>query len=160
MSTARIGRVSWGAAVWSGIIAGAVFVVLEMGMVQLFLGESMWGPPRMIAAIVMGGEVLPPPGTFDLGIFITGAVVHFVLSVVFAIVLALVISRVNTGAAVAVGGLYGLALYGFNFYVMTGVFPWFAMARNWVSVLSHLVFGLVAAWVYKRMQKPSRAQAA
>lgn len=50
--------VDWRAAIWAGIIAGAVFVVLEMLMVPLFLGGSPWGPPRMIGAIVMGEGVL------------------------------------------------------------------------------------------------------
>lgn len=38
-----------------------------------------------------------------------------------------------------------------NFYGFTTLFPWFAMARNWVSVFAHLVFGLAAAWAYKTL---------
>jgi hypothetical protein len=40
-------------------------MMLQMGLVAL-AGDSPWGPPRMIAAIVMGEGVLPPPATFDL----------------------------------------------------------------------------------------------
>lgn len=36
----------WKAAIWAGIIAGAVFMMLEMIMVPLSLGGSPWGPPR------------------------------------------------------------------------------------------------------------------
>lgn len=57
--------------------------------------------------------------------------------------------------ALAVGAGYGLALYLVNFYLFTAVFPWFAMARNWVSVFAHIVFGLVAAWVYLRQARPA-----
>jgi len=41
------------------IIAGLVFMALEMMLVPLLQGGSPWGPPRMIAAIGMGKEVLP-----------------------------------------------------------------------------------------------------
>lgn len=141
-------RIDWVAAVWAGVIAGAVFLVLEMLMVEMFLGMSMWGPPRMIAAIAMGEGVLPPPETFDAGIVIMAMVVHFALSILFAIVLALIVQRMGFGAALAIGALYGLALYLVNFYGFTAIFPWFAMARNWVSITAHIIFGAVAAWAY------------
>ncbi|MFB8830009.1 hypothetical protein ACE0DR_13370 [Azotobacter sp. CWF10] len=48
------------AGVWAGVIAGVVFLALEMLLVPLLMGGSPWGPPRMIAAIVMGRDVLPP----------------------------------------------------------------------------------------------------
>lgn len=59
----------------------------------------------------------------------------------------------GTGAAVAVGLVFGLLLYAVNFYALTAVFPWFANARNWVSIFAHGVFGLVLGMFYKRMQK-------
>ncbi len=36
----RENRVNWSSAVWAGVIAGAVFMILEMIMVPLFLGGS------------------------------------------------------------------------------------------------------------------------
>jgi hypothetical protein len=57
----------------------------------------------------------------------------------------------GTGAAIAAGAVFGLVLYFVNFYGMTAIFPWFAMARNWVGIFTHIVFGLIAAWVYKSM---------
>lgn len=147
----------WKAAVWAGLIAGLVFMMLEMIMVPLFLGGSPWGPPRMIAAIALGGSVLPnppPPPTFDFGVIMTAVVVHLILSIVFAIALAFVIRRMELGMALLVGAAFGLVLYFVNFYGFTAVFPWFAMARNWVSIFSHIVFGAVAAWVYLRLVRP------
>jgi uncharacterized membrane protein YagU involved in acid resistance len=143
--------VDWSAAVWSGVIAGAIFVVLEMMMVPIFLGGSAWAPPRMIAAIVMGEGVLPPPATFDLGILMAAMAVHFVLSILFALGLALVIARMSLEVALAVGAAFGLGLYLVNFYGFTALFPWFAMARNWVSIVAHIAFGLIAAWSYRRL---------
>lgn len=150
--------IDWSAAIWAGVIAGAVFMILEMLMVPMFLGGSPWAPPRMIAAMVLGDGVLPmpegPPPTFDMGVMLVAMMVHFVLSVLFTIVLAFIISGMGKGAALAAGGAYGLALYLVNFYVMTAVFPWFAMARNWVSITAHILFGLIAAAAYKGLQKP------
>lgn len=145
----------WSAAVWAGVVAGAIFMMLEMIMVPVFMEGSPWGPPRMIAAMVMGEGVLPPPATFDLMILMVAMVVHFVLSIVFALVLALLIARLGFGAALAVGAAYGLALYVVNFYGMTAIFPWFAMARNWVSIFAHVMFGLIAAWWYRARAHPA-----
>ena len=81
-------QVDWKAATWSGIIAGFVFLVLEMVMVPLFGGGSLWGPPRMMAAIVLGKGVLPPPATFDFGIVMVAMGLHLVLSIVYAVIFA------------------------------------------------------------------------
>jgi len=42
----------WRAAVIGGCVAGAVFLVLEF-LAMWAIGQSPWGPPRMIAAIVV-----------------------------------------------------------------------------------------------------------
>lgn len=141
------------AAVWAGIIAGLVFVIVEMVLVATVGGGSPWGPPRMMAAIAMGKEVLPPPPTFDFGIVMVGMIIHFVLSVVLGLILGWVISkwRLSISMAVLVGLLFGLAVYLVNFYVMTGLFPWFANARNMITTFAHLVFGGVLGWVYRSM---------
>ncbi len=151
---------NWKAAVWAGLIAGLVFLILEMVMVPLFLAGSPWGPPRMIGAIALGQSVLPnppPPPTFDFGVVLTAMIIHFILSVAFAVLLAFIISQVGAGMALLVGAVFGLVLYLVNFYGFTAVFPWFAMARNWVSIFTHIVFGALAAWVYLRFTRPHAA---
>ena len=99
-----------GAGARAGIIAGLVFLILEMVMVPLFLGGSMWGPPRMIAGIAMGSEVVPPPATFDALIVLVALVVHFALAGLYGVVLSLFIGRMTTGTAVVAGGVFGLGL--------------------------------------------------
>jgi hypothetical protein len=138
------------AAIWTGIIAGAVFMALEMALVMLVMGESPWAPPRMIAAIGMGDGVLPPPATFDPTIFAVAMAIHFVLAIALALVLGWGISRfdLSTVAAVVTGTVFGLAVYVVNFYGFTAVFPWFAMARGPVGIFAHAVFGAVAGGVY------------
>lgn len=50
----------WKHAALAGLIGGAVFLMAEMLMVML-IGQSPWAPPRTIAAMALGPEVLPSP---------------------------------------------------------------------------------------------------
>ncbi|MBA3579606.1 MAG: hypothetical protein H0W42_06405 [Gemmatimonadaceae bacterium] len=144
----------WKAAVWAGLISGAAFMMLEMILVPVFGGGSPWGPPRMIAAIAMGKGVLPPPATFDIGVLMGAMAVHFPLSIVYSLILAWIVARFEMGVAVLIGAGFGLLLYLVNFYGFTAIFPWFAMARNWISIFSHIMFGVFAAAAYKQLAKP------
>lgn len=141
--------INWSKAILAGLIGGAVFLALEMILVPLIGGGSPWGPPRMIAAIGLGKDVLPPPADFAFVPVMTAMVIHFILSMIFGVILAFVISRFNLGIAVLVGAIFGLILYFINFYGFTAIFPWFAMARNSITIFTHIVFGAVSAWVYK-----------
>jgi uncharacterized membrane protein YagU involved in acid resistance len=147
-------RTDWSAAVWAGVIAGAVFMMAEMLMVMVFMGQSPWGPPRMIAAMVMGQDVLPPPGTFDMGITMTAMVIHFSLSIILGLIFGWIVHRMSSTSAVVIGGIFGLAVYFINFYLVAPVmFPWFTMAQNWVSLVVHLIFGLVLGGSYAALRK-------
>lgn len=153
--------IDWSAAVWAGIVGGIVFLVMEMLLMPLFgLAPSMWAPPRMIAAIGMGESVLPPPATFDLAVVMVAMVIHFATSILFGIVVAFLIRGMGPGAAVAVGVVAALLLYAFVFYVMTaGPWPWFTMGRNWLNIMTHVVFGAIVAWWYNSRAKPAQAPA-
>ncbi len=143
------------AAIKAGLIAGLVFLVMEMVLVATIGGGSPWGPPRMMAAIGMGNGVLPPPPTFDAGIVIVGIIIHFVLSVVLALIFAQIASRVSLSHTMlaVVGAIFGLVVYVVNFYGFTAIFPWFEMARNGITIASHIVFGLVLAFTYRPTAK-------
>lgn len=143
-------RLDWKAALWAGLVAGAVFMALEMALVGTVGGGSPWGPPRMIGAMLLGQGVLPPPADFDLGVFTVAMLIHFVLSVILAIPLAWVISRwrLSLSASIGVGALFGLIVYLVNFYGLTTLFPWFANARTPITLGAHIAFGLVLGWTY------------
>lgn len=144
------------AALWAGLIAGAVFLVMEMILVATVGGGSMWGPPRMMAAMLMGESVLPPPANFDALIVMVAMIIHIVLSIVYALILGFIFARwePSLGLAVVAGGAFGLLLYFVNFYgVASLLFPWFAEARNWISWTSHIVYGVVLAWSYMAIER-------
>ena len=151
------------AAIWAGIIAGLVFLMLEMAMVAFIQGMSPWGPPRMMAAIVMGEGVLPPmegPVTISAGVMMVALLVHMVLTIVYAVVLGVAISllKLNLLTSVIAGTLFGVFLYYINFYSFTAVFPWFAMARGGISLVAHAVYGLVLGLAYHMIASRSAEQ--
>ncbi len=156
-SLEKLKTIDWRTAGLSGLIAGIIFLVLEMIMVPLFAGGSPWAPPRMMAAVVMGRGVLPPPATFAVDVFITALAVHGILSIVFGMIVALVVEYFGAemGPAALVGAAFGLALYVVNFYGFTTIFPWFANARTWITIFAHIVFGLAAAWAYVELKQPT-----
>jgi hypothetical protein len=145
--------INWNAAIKASIIAGFVFLILELALVATVGGESIWGPVRMIGAIVLGKDVLPPPATFDLISLIAAVVVHFALAIIYGVIFALVADRAawTLGVATGVGLIFGLAIYAVNFYGMTAFFPWFAMARNSISIFAHAAFGLVLGYSYRKL---------
>ncbi|WP_028212416.1 hypothetical protein [Paraburkholderia mimosarum] len=150
----------WRAAAIGGCIAGVVFLLLEL-FAMLILGQSPWGAPRMIAEIALSRGVLSMPASFSFGILLLGLIVHFVLSVIFALVLAVIIAPFSLdssmGIASLAGAAFGVALYLVNFYGMSYLFPWLADARSWASFVSHIVFGLVAADTYLRLETKEEA---
>lgn len=143
-------RIHWGAAVWAGIIAGLVFMMAEMLMVWMFLGESPWGPPRMIAAMVLGREVLPPPADFALVPMMVAMVIRFMLSIVYGLVIGFAMRSLGMGKALIGGAVFGLlAVYMINFHLIAPLLsPWFTRQQNWVSVVTHVLFGMVLAGSY------------
>ena len=146
----------WPAALLGGCVAGAVFLVIELFAMSV-AGQSVWSPLRMIAAIVMGRDVLAQPATFAAGVVLVALLVHFALSILFAVILAVIMAPFSLDSSVGmvslVGAVFGVLLYVVNFYGMTQWFSWFADARGWVSFFNHIVFGLVAAHTYLALEK-------
>src|SRR5215831_11105631 len=147
--TAAMRQIHWGAAIWASVIAGLVFAVLEIAMVPMIQGKSPWAPLHMIGAIALGPGAMASPDTFDLGIVATAVVVHMVLAIIYGIILAYIVTRATTGMAVLIGAVYGLALYFINFYGFSKWFPWFAEARDSISIFTHIVQSGLMAYLYK-----------
>jgi len=74
-------------------------------MVPLFQGKSPWVPLRMIGAIALGPGAMASPDTFDLGVIATAVVVHMILAIIYGVILAYIVMRMDVGLAVVVGGL-------------------------------------------------------
>ncbi|CAB3796110.1 hypothetical protein [Paraburkholderia fynbosensis] len=147
----------WRAAALAGVIAGAIFLILGVFLTALVTGQSLTEPPRMIAAIILGRGALQSPHAFSVGIVLAAFIVHFALAIVLALILSLIAVSFSldssVGMATFAGAVFGVIVYIINFYGMTQFFPWFAEARNWVSALVHIVFGIVAADMYMKLER-------
>lgn len=106
--------------------------------------------------MVLGPGVLPPPADFSMSVMAVAMMIHLPLSMLYGLVLGWAVHRLGMGAALLGGAAFGLvAVYLVNFYVIAPmVFPWFTEARNWISLVSHVVvFGAVLAGVYVAMRR-------
>ena len=148
----------WHAAAVSGFVAGAVLMVLELLWTTNVIGSSPWSPAHQIAAIVMGRDVLQSID-FNLTVVVVALLTHYVLGIVFGMVLSAIIAPFHfdssVGMALLIGSAFGLALYLFNFYGMVRIFPWFAELRGWATLVAHLIFGTIAAGMYWQLERRS-----
>jgi hypothetical protein len=147
----------WPAAAVAGFVAGAVLMVLELLWSSLVVGTSPWGTSHKIAAILRGADALRSTG-FSVGVVALALVIHYILGIVFGMLLCAVIApfRMDSslGMALLVGALFGLALYLFDFYGMTRFLPWFVDMRGMATLAAHLIFGMTAAAMYWKLKRP------
>jgi hypothetical protein len=144
--------IHWRTAAVAGIAAGVIATVAQIAWWMVWsepLPDILFRDARLTAAIVMGREVLRPAATFDGSIMLVATLIHFALSIAYGLTLSVFISRLSTPVSLLAGAVFGLFLYAINMYGFTFVFPWFAAARDWITAATHVVFGLVAAAVYK-----------
>jgi hypothetical protein len=139
-------HVTWRAVLISGLVAGTLFLLADLVFAPIVTNVSAALTLRYFAALVLGSKVLTQTGT---SILITGIVVHYVLSLVFALVIALVVHRWGLVVGIIGGAILGVAFYGINLYTVTLLFPWFFAINSTVILLCHAVFGAVAGGVYE-----------
>ena len=115
----------------------------------------------LIAGIALARDVLSQAAP-DAGIVLAALLVHFMLSIAFGLILAVIMAPFSFDSSIGVaspaGAVFGLAVYVINFYGITTLVPWLADARGAPSFLAHVVFGLVAADAYligRREDRPS-----
>lgn len=125
----------------AGIVAAFAQIALWLltGMPVL---ETLFRDARLTAALLLGTDVLPQPATAQWDILLVGSIIHFALSICYALLPAMLAARLPGGSAILAGALYGLGIYVVNMYGLTALFPWFTVARDGVTLLTHLVFGM------------------
>jgi hypothetical protein len=142
----------WRATIWAGVIAGTLATLVQVLLWLVFTDDFpaiLYRDARLTAAMVLGESVLTPPATFDAGIMLTAALIHFMLSIIYAALLVPFALRLKTVSALLTGVGFGVALYVVNLYGFTAIFPWFAQARGWITLIVHAVFGVTAITVYR-----------
>ncbi|OHC68086.1 MAG: sodium:proline symporter [Rhodocyclales bacterium GWA2_65_20] len=132
------------AGVGAGVIATAAQLVLWW-LTAMPVLETLMRDARLTAAMVLGSSVLSPPSTAPWDILLVATLIHFFLSFAYALIPSHLASRLRTGPALLAGAVYGLSIYVVNMYGFTLLFPWFAVARDWVTLVAHIVFGVALA---------------
>src|SRR5260221_1885643 len=92
-STGRKRITRWGKGAYAGVIAGALFITVEMFLIEAFGKGNIWDPVRLSASIAMGNRVVATSEPFTFDIFFVGMLVHFVLSIWYAVVLGMLIRK-------------------------------------------------------------------
>lgn len=117
--------------------------------------DTLLRDARLTAAIVMGRGVLDEGAAWRWDVMAWATLIHFGLSLLYALIAWPVARRLAPVPATLVGAAYGLAIYAVNLYGFTSLFPWFAVARGGATLLAHVVFGvtllgLCTAWCARR----------
>jgi hypothetical protein len=129
-------RFQWPAALTAGIIAGALLLIVPRG--------SPWEGISFFSPVILGRSI---PETAGIG-FPTTALVHLLLAAIYGLLVSRLVSNITQLRAVLVGGVVGVLLYLANFGIITLGFP--SLRGHELSViLTHIVFGLVAAGAYR-----------
>ena len=142
----------------AGIVAGTLATAFQIFLWWLAgdpLPDMLFRDARLTAAMVLGRQALVPSSALDWRVMSVATIVHFALSVAYAVALAVTIRRLRRRAAIATGAAFGLLLYLVNLYGFTLLFPWFTIARGWITMLAHVAFGATAGGVYVIARKRS-----
>ncbi|MEF9441571.1 sodium:proline symporter [Burkholderia sp. AU31280] len=146
MKRARVVSILWAA--FAAAVGSTVIELLLWAMTGDDAVQNLFRDARLTAAIVMGRSVLDASGGFDPLVMGVATLVHAMLSLVYAAVLARLVRSPSCVAALFAGGAFGLLLYGVNLYGFTAIFPWFIPVRGAITLIAHLIFGITAAAVY------------
>ncbi len=139
-------NMTWHAIPIAAVGAGLAFLLINVVLTPLVLDVGAGVTLRYFAALVLGPEVLTDDSQTTI---IVGILVHFLISLLFTFIIALVVHRWGLIVGIVGGGILGLAVYGINLYAMTLLFPFFFAIHSGVLILSHIVFGAAAGGIYE-----------
>jgi hypothetical protein len=144
--------VDWRAAFWAGMVAGTVFLLVNLFVVPELMHGRFWISVRLVASIVFGGHVLAPPATAHMGALAACVLVHYTLALAMAGVIAYVVHRGGLIGGILVGAALGTAFYFIDYYTLSYFFPQFFAMKHWSVLASHALFGAVAGGVYELLE--------
>ena len=148
----------WKRAVLAGLISGSIYMLLQIVMFPL-VGQDPLTLPFLIAAIVLGPDILSATIPSLFNVMASALAIHFLLSLLYAAITGVIIRNMPLATSVLTGGLIGLLVYLINYHFIAAiVFEWFAIARHWVCTTNHIFFGIITAWAFKTLPQGQRAR--
>jgi hypothetical protein len=139
-------NVTWRAIPLAGIAGGTVLLIANFILSPLLYDISGTLLLKYNAGLVLGTEALTDDG---IGVLIVGAIVHYLFSILFALIIAIVVHRWGLLVGIIGGAILGLALYGINLYTMTAFVEWFFAIHSTAFALSHVLYGATVGGVYE-----------
>lgn len=139
-------NVTWRAIPFAGLAAGTVMLIAALILLPVVYEVPATLSLQYFASLVLGSSALMDPG---IGVLLVGVLVHYVLSILAALVIAIVIHRWGFWVGVIGGALLGVAIYVINFYTMTSFWPWLFVLSGPVMLAAHALFGAVVGAVYE-----------
>lgn len=140
-------NVTWRAIPIAGFAAGTAHLLVNLILTPLMLGIQPGLIMRYMGSLVLGQGVLMD--TTNTTAVIVGVIVHYALSILFALLIAIVIHRWGLIVGILGGALLGLCIYLINYYTMTYFVNWMFAIDSPVMIIAHLIFGAVAGGVYE-----------
>lgn len=144
--------VDWSAAVQAGLIAGTLFLLINVFVLPMFIGGNGWVIIRLFASIPLGPEVLAPPADYALKPLLAALGTHYALSIGFALLVSAIIHRGGLLGGILFGAVLGLALYWINFFALTYFFEWFFAMKGPFFMASHILFGAMVGGIYEGLE--------
>jgi hypothetical protein len=135
-------RVQWVTACWAGFIAG--------GFLLFFTGGTPWSSDAHPA--VMGRFMEHPSELRTTSGFII-AFIHLALAVAYGVIIVPLTYKMGPTVAILTGGAIGAVLYCFDYWVLSRALGSVFGEREARVVLTHVVFGMLAAGIYKGLAK-------
>jgi len=149
----------WAAAIVSGLVAGAVLMVLDLVWSSIMSTGDTWRTSHLVSAIVLGPGALQD-SAFSIGIAAVALITHYALGVVFALCLAFIVAGFHYESSVpmieTIGAVFGLGVYVISMHGWSNVFPWITELRGWATLIGHMVFGMTAALTYWKLAQRGR----
>jgi uncharacterized membrane protein YagU involved in acid resistance len=128
----------WRAGILGSLAGGLIFGIMM----------AMMGMLTMIANMVGSHSA------------IVGLMVHLMISLIFGVVFSLFTAMMK-GNRILHGILFGVVLWFLSFIMMPlmhGMAPFTFTSSSMMSLVGHMVYGLVTGWVYKVLEKKSTEQ--
>jgi hypothetical protein len=141
-------NLAWRAVLIAGLVAGTVHLLVNVIFTPLILQVNPIIVLRYMGSLVLGQAVVTQDSLVPA---VVGVIVHYVISLILTLVIAICIHRWGLLVGIIGGAILGLAFYGINLYTMTLLYPWFFAINSTVLLLSHVVFGAVAGGVYETL---------
>jgi hypothetical protein len=139
-------NVTWRAIPIAAVIAGTVFLLVNVIFTPIVLEADADLILRYFASIALGDDVLLEGDTTTI---IVGVVVHYILSFIFAFITSVVVHRWGLAVGIIGGAILGLCFYVINLYLVVELFEWMFAIRSDVFLAAHILFGALAGGVYE-----------